>query len=111
MQAAKRFAQAMGATITTAAATAALGFTAHGLADGLLATLLLAAGLESILAFCVGCQIFKLLMRAGLVPVEVCAECADIRAPGQARRRPASSHGRSSPAAPSGRPSPAALSR
>lgn len=81
----KRFAQAIGAAITTAAAVAALGFSAHGVADLLLAILLLAAGLESIFAFCVGCQVFRLLMRLGLVPAEVCAECADIWArPGQA---------------------------
>jgi hypothetical protein len=74
----KRFAQAMGATITIAAAIAALGFSADGVADVLLGMLIVAAGLESILAFCVGCQIFGLLMRAGLIPAEVCAECADI---------------------------------
>jgi hypothetical protein len=74
----KRFAQAMGATITVAAAIAALAFSADGVADVLLGMLIVAAGLESILAFCVGCQIFGLLMRAGLIPAEVCAECADI---------------------------------
>jgi hypothetical protein len=74
----KRFAQAIGATLTTVAAIAALGFGAHGLADGLLVLLVIAAALESILAFCVGCQIFGLLMRVGLVPEEVCVRCADI---------------------------------
>src|SRR5271163_2876906 len=77
----KRFAQAIGATITTVAAIAALGFASHGVADILLAMLILAAGLESIFALCVGCKIFGLLMRAGLVPETVCAECADIWAP------------------------------
>jgi hypothetical protein len=77
----KRFAQAIGAVITTAAAIAALGFGADALADVLLAILILAAGLESIFAFCAGCQIFGLLMRAGVVPATVCAECADIWAP------------------------------
>ena len=73
----KRFAQAMGATITTAGSLAwALGET--GLADLLLAAIVVAATLESVFAFCVGCQIFGLLMRAGLVPDAVCAECADI---------------------------------
>jgi hypothetical protein len=38
-----------------------------------------AAGLESIFGYCVGCKIFGLLMRAGLVPQDVCAECADVR--------------------------------
>ena len=40
--------------------------------------LIAAAGLEAIFAFCLGCKVFGLLMRAGLVPDEVCAECADI---------------------------------
>jgi hypothetical protein len=79
----KRFAQGMGATITTAGAIAwALG--AITLADVLLAMLLVAATLESVFAYCLGCQIFGLLMRAGVVPDSVCAECADIWA-----RRPA----------------------
>jgi len=74
----KRFAQGIGAVLTTAAAIAALAFGSDVVADALLAMLILAAGLESILGFCVGCRIFALLMRAGLVPETVCAECADI---------------------------------
>jgi hypothetical protein len=74
----KRFAQGMGAAITTTAAVLALGFGATTAADLLLAALVVAAGLESILAFCLGCQIFALLMRAGLVPDAVCADCANI---------------------------------
>jgi uncharacterized protein DUF4395 len=77
----KRFAQGIGAGLTTTAAVAALGFGLHGLAHGLLGAVILAAGLESILAYCVGCQLFGLLMRAGVIPAEVCAECADIWAP------------------------------
>jgi Domain of unknown function (DUF4395) len=73
----KRFAQGMGATITTAGSVLwLLGFDTA--ADVLLAALLFAATLESVFAYCLGCQIFGLLMRAGLVPDEVCAECADI---------------------------------
>jgi len=44
----------------------------------LLAGMIAASGLESIFAFCVGCQVFALLMRAGLIPESVCLECADI---------------------------------
>jgi len=80
----KRFAQGIGAVITTAAAIAALRFGSDGVADALLVMLVLAAGLESIFAFCVGCRIFALLMRAGLVPHAVCAECGDIWAPRRA---------------------------
>jgi Domain of unknown function (DUF4395) len=75
----KRFAQAIGATFSTAAALAALAFGVHGLADVLLVMLIVAAGMESIFAFCVGCEAFALLMRAGLIPEQVCLECADIR--------------------------------
>jgi hypothetical protein len=77
----KRFAQGTGAAVTTAAAVLWLAGAATG-ADVLLGLLVVAAGLESILAFCIGCQIFGLLMRAGVVPDTVCAECTDIWARG-----------------------------
>jgi hypothetical protein len=74
----KRFAQGMGAAMTTAGAVAALAFGAEGVADVLLVMLVAAATLESVFAFCVGCQVFALLMRLGVIPDHVCAECADI---------------------------------
>jgi hypothetical protein len=80
----KRFAQGLGAAMTTTAAILALGFGAHTAADVLLAAIIAASGLESIFAYCVGCKLFGLLMRAGLVPEAICAECADIWSP----RRP-----------------------
>jgi hypothetical protein len=73
----KRFAQGMGAAITTAATVAWLAG-ATPLAAALIAALVLAATLESVFALCLGCQIFAGLMRAGLVPETVCAECANI---------------------------------
>jgi hypothetical protein len=78
----KRFAQGMGAVMTTAAAVLALGVGDTTTAGVLVAALLIAATLESVLAFCVGCQIFAILMRVGIVPDNVCAECADIWARG-----------------------------
>lgn len=74
----KRFAQAMGAAMTTAAAILALGLGLHQAADVLLVAVVIAAGLESVFALCVGCKVFAALMHAGLVPEHVCAECADI---------------------------------
>jgi hypothetical protein len=74
----KRFAQAIGAALTTAGAILALGFGSHGAADGLLVVLIVAAGLESIFAICLGCHAFALLMRTGVIPERVCVECADI---------------------------------
>ena len=34
--------------------------------------------LESVLGICVGCIVFRGLMRLGVIPEEVCLECADI---------------------------------
>lgn len=74
----KRFAQAIGAATTVAIALIALVGHDHTVADVLLVGMIAAAGLESIFAFCVGCKLFALLMRAGLIPESVCLECADV---------------------------------
>jgi hypothetical protein len=74
----KRFAQGMGAVISTAALVLGLILAHHTAADVLLGLLVVASGLESIFAYCLGCKIFALLMRAGVIPDGVCAECADI---------------------------------
>jgi hypothetical protein len=81
----KRFAQGMGAAFSTLALVFGLILGHHTVADGLLIALVIASGLESIFAVCLGCEIFSLLMRAGLVPESVCLECVDIRT----RLRPA----------------------
>lgn len=75
----KRFAQLMGAVMSTGALVLALIAGDHTAADVVLILFLPAAALESIAGYCVGCRIFGLLMRAGVVPETVCAECADIR--------------------------------
>ena len=73
----KRFAQGMGAAITTLGVAAlVLGWPA--VTTALLAALVVAATLEAALGLCIGCRIFALLMRAGIVPETVCVECADI---------------------------------
>jgi hypothetical protein len=74
----KRFAQLMGAVMSTAALVLALVTGDHTAADVVLILILPAAALESIAGYCVGCRVFGLLMRAGVVPETVCAECADI---------------------------------
>jgi hypothetical protein len=74
----KRFAQGMGAILSTAALVFGLILGNQVVADALLGLLIIASGLESIFAYCLGCKIFGLLMRAGVIPAEVCAECADI---------------------------------
>ena len=74
----KRFAQAIGATLTVAAAVLALGFDAWTAVDVLLALVIVAATLESVFGFCIGCKVFALLMRAGVIPEVVCASCNDL---------------------------------
>ena len=78
----KRFAQAMGFVMSTAAAVLGLGFGLRGAAFVLTALIVAAASLESGLGFCIGCRVFAVLMRWGVVPEEVCARCADLRAGG-----------------------------
>jgi hypothetical protein len=78
----KRFAQGMGFVISTTAAVLGLACGFRGAVFGLTALIVVAASLESGLGFCIGCRVFAQLMRWGVVPEEVCARCADIRAPG-----------------------------
>ena len=73
----KRFAQGIGAVMSTAALVLAFAVSPHG-ADAVLIVLMVAAGLESIFGYCTGYKIFGLLMRAGLVSETVCEDCADI---------------------------------
>jgi hypothetical protein len=79
----KRFAQAIGATLTVSALVLFYGFGATTAADVLLGLLVVAATLESVFAYCLGCKIFALLMRTGIIPDDVCEECNDIWARGR----------------------------
>jgi hypothetical protein len=73
----KRFAQAVGATVTIAGVI----FLAAGhpaVTQWLLGLMIIAAGLESIFAYCIGCKVFASLMRLGLIPEQTCAACTNI---------------------------------
>ena len=74
----KRFAQGMGAVMATTALVFALPLGDHAAADVVLGFFVVAAGLESIFAYCLGCKVFAGLMRVGVVPRSMCEECADI---------------------------------
>lgn len=74
----KRFAQGIGATISVSAVVAYFGFGSSGAAYVLLGLIVVAATLESVFAFCLGCAIFGLLTRWGVIPDEVCDRCNDI---------------------------------
>ena len=86
----KRFAQGMGTAMSTLAVILAFVVGSHSAADVVLVMFVVAAGLESIFGYCLGCKIFGLLMRTGLISEKVCAECADITLRGHSRpERPA----------------------
>jgi hypothetical protein len=74
----KRFAQGIGAVLSLTAAVLALGFGLHTAAYVVLGALVVAATLEAVFAFCLGCQIFARLMRTGIIPDEVCERCNDV---------------------------------
>ncbi len=77
----KRFAQGVGAAFTLTAAVLTFGFDRFDLAQVVLGLLVVAASLEAFAGFCLGCKAFALLMRAGVIPAEVCESCNDIWAP------------------------------
>jgi hypothetical protein len=74
----KRFAQAIGLVVTTAVALLGLVAGEGALADAGLALMIAAAALESLLGYCVGCRLFALLMKAGVIPAAICTDCADV---------------------------------
>ena len=78
----KRFAQGMGAVLSVGAVAAKLGGF-DPLASVLVAAIGIAAILESVFAFCVGCWIFARLMAAGLVPASVCEACTNLSIAGR----------------------------
>ena len=73
----KRFAQGIGATLSVGTLVATV-LGAGSLAKALVAAILVAASLEAFVGFCLGCWMFRLLMRTGLVPEETCEACRDL---------------------------------
>ncbi|MDQ0677904.1 hypothetical protein QFZ30_001286 [Arthrobacter pascens] len=73
----KRFAQGMGAFVST---TALVLFIAGAVPAAwiVLAVLIAAASLEAFAGFCLGCVIFGLLQRRGLIPDDVCEACNNV---------------------------------
>jgi hypothetical protein len=70
----KRFAQGIGAAVTTTGAVLHLAGEV-GAAQALLAAMVVAAGLESAAALCLGCKAFAALVRLGVVPESICEAC------------------------------------
>ena len=74
----KRFAQGIGATLSLTAAVLHFGFGATTAAYVVVAMIIVAATLESALGYCLGCAIFALLMRCGVIPASVCERCNNL---------------------------------
>jgi len=74
----KRFAQGIGATLSVAAMGGHLAFGATNVALVLVAAIAVAATLEAVLGFCIGCKVFAALIRAGVLPEAACASCRDL---------------------------------
>jgi hypothetical protein len=83
----KRFAQGMGAAMSTAALVLALVVGTHTGADVILVAFVVAAGLESLFAVCLGCKVYWQLERLGVVPP--CQECGDLTGRFASRERAA----------------------
>ena len=74
----KRFAQGVGVAFSLTAVVLYFGFDAHTAAWVVTGVLAAAATLESVFALCLGCKVFAVLMRIGVVPEATCARCANI---------------------------------
>ena len=73
----KRFAQGVGLAFS-GGALVAWGAGAPGVSYALVSGLVMAATLESVFSFCLGCVMFRGLMRVGVIPADVCEDCNDI---------------------------------
>jgi hypothetical protein len=74
----KRFAQGIGAFVTTVAAISVLALGWTTVAEVLTAMMVVFATLESVFGFCVGCKIFGALMATGVIPDSICTDCTNI---------------------------------
>ena len=74
----KRFAQAVGAAFSATAAVLALGLGYDTTPYLLIGVVAVFAFLEAAVGLCVGCKVFALLMRTGILPESVCRECTNV---------------------------------
>jgi len=74
----KRFAAGIGAVLTSSAAALWLLGVASPVVVAIGVIMIVFPALESIFGICVGCKLFGILMKLGVVPEEICLECADI---------------------------------
>ena len=83
----KRFAQGIGAAFSLTAALLTFGFDAWAAAQVVLVLLAGAAFLEAAFGLCLGCRVFALLMRLGVIPAETCERCSELWETAPTRQR------------------------
>lgn len=83
----KRFAQGIGAAFSLTAVILTFGFDAWAVAQVVLVLLAGAAFLEAAFGFCLGCRVFALLMRLGVIPAETCERCSELWGTAAPRQR------------------------
>lgn len=76
----KRFAAAIGVAFSMTAIVLHFGFGLTGISYIVLSMLIVAAGLEAVFGYCLGCKVFSFLMRFGVIPESVCEDCANFEA-------------------------------
>ncbi len=81
----KRFAQSVGLAFSLTALLLHYRLGRRTAAKAVLTGLIGAASLEAFFGYCLGCKMFALGMRTGVVPERVCEECNDIWARQPAR--------------------------
>ncbi|MFM8762648.1 MAG: DUF4395 domain-containing protein [Solirubrobacterales bacterium] len=85
----KRFAQAIGVVFSVTAAVLAVGLGLTTAAYVVLGVLAFFAFLESAFGLCVGCRVFAVLMKVGVIPEAVCEECNNLSLSGGPSGNPA----------------------
>jgi hypothetical protein len=74
----KRFAQGIGSVLSVSSLLSWAVFDNTTVALVLVAAVTVAATLESVFAYCLGCKAFALLIRVGIIPAELCEACKDL---------------------------------
>lgn len=88
----KRFAAAIGVGFSVTALVLEFGFGYTTAAYSVLGILIFAAGLESVFGFCMGCKVFAILMKTGIISKGICEECADWTVRADLLKRDAAEH-------------------
>ena len=74
----KRFAATIGIVVSIVACILEFAFQLTTAAYVTLGILIFAAALEGVFGYCIGCKIFEVLMKVGVIPNSVCEKCSNL---------------------------------